>query len=162
MGMRYRRPNHRKHGAPYPPRVQITALLLGPWTWFLVLVAASSTGLSGAFLLWALAIVAVWLPWEQWSEAASTLPRPTSPGETLAARQEEVAALNAAAWNAPIEEKDLRAVLDEAAAEVPTPVKTIWYSAEPTYGRAGADVTGHWRRTKSGRKVWVRRHYRRG
>jgi hypothetical protein len=58
--MRYRRPNRRKH-KPFPPKVQITALLLGPWTWFVLLVVAGVVGWTATLFLYAAAITAVWV-----------------------------------------------------------------------------------------------------
>ena len=64
MGMRYRRSNRANHGG-YSPRVQITAILLGPWSWFLVLLAAAVSGWPAALFAYGLLIVSVWVPWDR-------------------------------------------------------------------------------------------------
>lgn len=69
MGMRYRRSNRANHGG-YPPKVQMTALLLGPWTWIFVLAAAGGVGWSAALIAYALMIVSIWVPWDRlWNRA---------------------------------------------------------------------------------------------
>ena len=122
MGMRYRRPNRRRHQAPYPAIVQNTAVLLALSPVFLIFVAVAPA-LSAAMIFMALTAL---LPWEQWVAGAAAMPKP------------------------------------EAPTAEPAPTPTIVYSARKVYGRRSALVSGHYRRTKSGCKVWVRRHYRRG
>ena len=70
MGMRYRRSNRANHGGGFSPKVQMTALLLGPWTWIFVLAAAGVVGLSAALIAYALLIVSIWVPWDRlWNRA---------------------------------------------------------------------------------------------
>ncbi len=71
MGMRYRRSNRANHGG-YPPRLQMTALLLGPWTWIFVLLAARDAGWPAALLTYVLLVVSIWVPWNHlWNRALS-------------------------------------------------------------------------------------------
>jgi hypothetical protein len=46
-------------------RFVITMLLLGPWTWLIVLLVAGSAGWGFAISLWALSFLAVWFPYHR-------------------------------------------------------------------------------------------------
>lgn len=55
-------------------RFVISALLLGPWTWLVVLLVAGSAGWGFAIALWVLSFVAVWFPYHTLEDRSRIAP----------------------------------------------------------------------------------------